>query len=69
MSVYYRCKFCRHEHPPPVSFAEKIYFDTSATLDLGFECPQTGQSARYNRTDLLWRDTETAGSSTSFESQ
>lgn len=69
MSVYYRCKLCRNEHPSPVPFAEKIYFDASATLDLGFECPETGESARYNRTDLLWKDTEAVGSGSERERQ
>lgn len=58
MSVYYRCKACGGEHPPPVSYAEKLYFDAAATLELQFECPETGREGRYNRTDMVWRDTE-----------
>lgn len=58
MSVYYRCKACGGEHPSPVSYAEKLYFDAAATLDVHFECPETGREGRYNRTDMVWRDTE-----------
>jgi predicted RNA-binding Zn-ribbon protein involved in translation (DUF1610 family) len=59
VSVYYRCKACGGEHPPPVSYAEKLYFDAAATLELQFECPETGREGLYNRTDMVWReDTE-----------
>ncbi|HEX7089638.1 MAG TPA: hypothetical protein VF192_05850 [Longimicrobiales bacterium] len=58
MSVYYRCKACGGEHPSPVSYAEKLYFDAAATLDVQFECPETGRGDRYNRTDMVWREGE-----------
>src|SRR5690606_24819522 len=45
VSVYYRCAACGGEHPSPVSYAEKLYFDSPATLDLNFECPATGRES------------------------
>lgn len=47
---------------PPVSYAEKLMFDASATIDLRFDCPVRGESAYYNRTDLHWMDEETTDS-------
>jgi hypothetical protein len=58
--VYYRCKGCGGEHPAPVPFAEKLYFDASVTLDLTFECPVTGESRLYNKTDMVWREVRQA---------
>jgi hypothetical protein len=56
--VHFRCKACGAEHPAPVPFAEKLYFDTAATLEINFECPEKGVTRRYNKTDLLWREVE-----------
>lgn len=56
--VHYRCKCCGGDHPAPVPFAEKLYFDASATLDLTFECPISGTTACYNKTDLFLPETE-----------
>jgi len=58
MGVYYRCKRCGGEHPSPVSYAEKLYFDAAVTLELEFECPTTHAGARYNRTDMVWREVD-----------
>lgn len=54
--VHFRCKHCRNDHPLLLPFAEKLYFDASATLDLELECPDGQGSSRYNKTDLLWKE-------------
>jgi hypothetical protein len=54
--VHYRCKHCRNEHPLLLPFAEKLYFDAAATLDLELECPEKKARGQYNKTDLVWKE-------------
>ena len=53
--VHFRCKSCGEDHPAPVPFAEKLYFDAAVTLDFQLECPESGDRHSYNKTDLIWR--------------
>lgn len=54
--VHFRCKLCRNEHPLHLPYAEKLYFDAAATLEIELECPDVRGRAQYNKTDLVWKE-------------
>ena len=59
MPVYYRCKICGKEHPSPIGFGDKKSFETSSLNNNGFQCPETGKIATYDKKDMFWKERET----------
>jgi hypothetical protein len=56
MPVYYKCKICGGEHPSPIIFRNEESFDSSTLWGESFQCPVKGESAIYNKEDMLWQD-------------
>lgn len=56
MPVYYHCKACREDHLSQEPYAEDLYFNAAATVEVRIECPNTHEEKRYNRNDMYWRD-------------
>lgn len=56
MAVYYNCKICGERHPSPITMLDRPSFDTSSFSNNRFQCPETGQSASYDKKDMFWKD-------------
>lgn len=56
MGVYFRCKICGNAHPSPITTDDEHTFDALTLEGNGFQCPQTGRLATYDKADMFWKE-------------
>lgn len=52
--VYYNCKICGEYHLSPIAFGDRRSFESSTLSGNVFHCPNTGDQATYDKSDMFW---------------
>lgn len=67
MAVFFLCRFCGQEHLFPVKFNDRKLFEQTQIVARVLRCTVKPERGMYWRTDLYWRDGNTAKSGVAAE--